>query len=530
MLDFMRKKKESLVIKIVFVVIVLSFIGTMFLVWGKGSDGAGGRSGFAAKVNGVKISMEEYQSTYQRVRNIYQQMYGQSLSPEIEKMLDLKKVALDNLIDNVLIMKEAKSMKITVSPDEVAKAIDTMPSFQKDGKFSFDLYQQLLRSSRITPKDFEESEQKELLLAKTRQAIKEKVKVSDEDALAAYHKENDKVDIEFVSYLPTDTTLLAKIQLSDTELNDYLQKNQNEFKTAEKVSISYVLVEPASQVGKLTVTEDEIQAFYQKNIDRWQRKDGIAPLKSVEAEVKAEALRQKTAKQAFEKVADTLYKNIKSGDLHLIAKQLGVKVHETVLFEANAPVTELVTEGAVVKQAFLLKPNEIGTPVETAKGIYLLKLKDRKPSVVPQLKEIRGVVEEKAKAVKAVELAKKQAEDATKQFANKGVLKTNSTGLFSFSTKGDVPSIGNSPELMDGAFKLTKAAPASSTVFKVGNRWYAIRLTQRLEASKDAFENSKEQIKQKLLPKKQEEAVTAWLKGLREKAKIELNPALKTDK
>jgi peptidyl-prolyl cis-trans isomerase D len=72
-----RKQKESIIIKIVFVIIVLSFIGTIFLVWGKGSDGMGGGSnGYAAKVNGTRISLEEYQNAYQRIRNMYQQIYG----------------------------------------------------------------------------------------------------------------------------------------------------------------------------------------------------------------------------------------------------------------------------------------------------------------------------------------------------------------------------------------------------------------------------------------------------------------------
>ena len=59
MLDIMRKKKNSIIIKIVFVVIVLSFIGTMFLVWGEGRSGMGGSTGYAAKVNGSKITLEE---------------------------------------------------------------------------------------------------------------------------------------------------------------------------------------------------------------------------------------------------------------------------------------------------------------------------------------------------------------------------------------------------------------------------------------------------------------------------------------
>ena len=43
MLGIMRKYKQNVVIKIVFVVIVLSFIGTIFLVWGRGERGEGTR-------------------------------------------------------------------------------------------------------------------------------------------------------------------------------------------------------------------------------------------------------------------------------------------------------------------------------------------------------------------------------------------------------------------------------------------------------------------------------------------------------
>jgi len=202
MLDLMRRKKQTIVIKVVFLIIVLSFIGTMFLVWGKGSDGGGRSGGYAAKVDGSRISLEEYQNSYQRIRNLYQQIYGQSLSAEMEKILGLRKIALDNLIESRLVMKEARSMGIKISDDEVAKSIEAIPAFQKDGKFDFNLYQQLLRGSRITPKDFEAGQKEELMLQKARQSIKDKVTVSDEDALAQYRKENDKIDLEYVAYAP----------------------------------------------------------------------------------------------------------------------------------------------------------------------------------------------------------------------------------------------------------------------------------------------------------------------------------------
>jgi peptidyl-prolyl cis-trans isomerase D len=529
MLDLMRKQKNSIIIKIVFVVIVLSFIGTMFLVWGEGRSGmGGGANGYAAKVDGSKISLEEYQNAYQRMRNMYQQIYGQTLPAEMEKVLGLKKVALDGLIDNFLIMKAAKGMDIKVTKEDVSSAIAAMPTFQKDGVFNFDLYQQLLKGNRMTPKDFENAQKGELILKKTRQAVKDKVVVSDEDALAQFKKENDKIELEYVAFAPAN--VIGEVKLTEAELNEYLQKNQAEFKTPEKVAISYILLDPSLQAAKLTVSEDEIQTYYQKNIDKYQSKDGIQPLKDVKDKVKADALRQKAAKQSFELAADTLYKNIKTGDLNLVAGQLGLKVQETAVFAANAPAAALVGEAAVLKKAFELKQGELGGPVETPKGIYIIKVKERKDSVVPPLAEIKAAVEQKAKVVKSLDLAKKKAEDAAKQFVAKAALKTQATGSFGFSAKGDLPAIGNAPELMEAAFKLTTAAPAVDTPFKVGSSWYAVRLKQRIEAPKADFEKSKEELKKKILPKKQDDALAAWIKELRSKAKIEINPALTADK
>ncbi len=528
MLSIMRKQKESIIIKIVFVIIVLSFVGTIFLVWGQGRDGMGGGSGgYAAKVNGTRISLEQYQSAYQRVRSMYQQIYGQSIPPEMEKALGLRKVALDGLIDNMLAMKEAKSLGIKVSKDDISNSIEAMPMFQKDGKFSFDQYQQVLRSNRITAKDFEEGQEAEVILKKVRQSIKDKAVVTDADALAQYKKENDKLDLEYVSYAPSDVA--AEVKLTDADLNEYLQKNPNEFKTPEKVALSYILLDPASQVAKTTVSEDEIQTYYQKNIDRWQGKDGIQPLTDVKEKVKAEAIKQKTAKGLFELAADTLYKNIKSGDLNLIAGALKLKVQETPLFTAAAPAPSLVGEEAVIKKALELKQGELGGPVETAKGIYILKAKERKAATVPALAEIKGAVEGKAKVAKAIELAKKKAEDAAKQLSGSAAVTTQTTGSFGYSAKGDIPAIGTSPEIIEAVFKLS-AAQAPAVPFKVGNRWYAVRVKSRTEAPKAQFDAAKEELKKKMLPKKQEDALTEWNKGLREKAKIEINQALIADK
>jgi peptidyl-prolyl cis-trans isomerase D len=51
-----------------------------------------------------------------------------------------------------------------------------------------------------------------------------------------------------------------------------------------------------------------------------------------------------------------------------------------------------------------------------------------------------------------------------------------------------------------------------------------------MEAPKADFDKTKEELKKRILPKKQDDALAAWIKELKAKAKIEINPAITADK
>jgi peptidyl-prolyl cis-trans isomerase D len=528
MLGIMRKYKESIVIKLVFGIIVLSFIGTIFLVWGEGGSGSGGSRNYAAKVDGNKISIDEFTKTYYRLRSIYEQLYGRSLTPEMEKQMGLKKQAIDTLVESVLVRKEARNMGLAVSKDEISAAVAAVPAFQKDGAFDFQQYLTVLKSNRITPNDFEESQKEELLVKKARQKIKDQATVSDADAQQQFHKRNDRLELAYASFSPAEVE--KDVNLTEQELTAYLQAHADQFKTPEQISIQYVLFDPASVAGKVTVNDEEIQTYYQKNIDRYQGKGGILPLTEVKDRVKTDAIKAKAGKQAYEQAADVINKNLAAGNLQAVATTLDAKIGETGLFTATTPPAQLAGEAAVLKKAFLLKQTELGGPVETARGIYALKLKERKPAAVPPLAQIKAQVETKARQDKARELARKKAEELLAALA-KGSTPTRlaDTPAFGFADNGQVPGIGVSPELMEAAFALTSSAPLPKAPVKIGDRWVVIRLKSRTAAAEAEFAKAREQLKQSLLPKKQQDALDAWLKGLKEKAKIEINQPLLAD-
>jgi peptidyl-prolyl cis-trans isomerase D len=316
----------------------------------------------------------------------------------------------------------------------------------------------------------------------------------------------------------------GEVKLTDKDLESYLQEHQAEFKTPEQIAIAYAMVTPAQFAAKLSVTPEEAQTFYQKNIDRYQGKGGILPFAEVKDQATADALKQKAAKEAYEKAADAANKFRTQGDLDAAAAALGSKVEKTGLFTLQAPPAQLAGEKELVTRAFGIKQNELGSPIETAKGIYLVKVIERKPAAVPPLAQIRGAVEQKTRDAKAAELAKKKAEEALANFGTTGAVKE--TGSFGYAATGVVPNIGTSPELMEAAFTLTNGAPAAKQAYKIGDRWYAVKLKNRIEAPTTDLAKQSETIKQNLLPKKQQEALDTWLKGLKAKAKIEINPAV----
>ena len=528
MLGIIRKYKESIVIKIVFVVIVLSFIGTIFLVWGEGGSAGSRSSDYAAKVDSTKISIEDYQQSYYRLRGIYEQIYQKSIPVEIEKQLGIKQMALDNLIESVLVRKAAKKMGISVSKEEISAAIEAVPAFQKNGVFDFQQYQQTLKGNRMTAADFEESQKNELIIKKARKSVQDKATVSDADAESYFHKRNDKLELQYMIITPE--AVMAEVKLSDQDLTAYLQAHQDQFKTPEQISIQYLLIDPASLAANVTVSEEEINSYYQKNIDRYQGKGGILPLAEVKDKAKADATRQKAGKEAYEKAADIINKNIAAANLQGAASALGSKVIESPLFNAITPPANLATETALLKKAFMLKAGEMAGPIETAKGIYAVKLKERKPAEVPPLAQIRSAVEAAARQDKAKELAAKRAEETLAALAkNSATVKLQETGSFSYNDQHSIPGIGISKELMDAALTLTAAAPTPKTATKIEQKWVVIRLKNRTAAKTEEFQKTKEELKKQLLPKKQQEALDAWLKELKAAAKIEINQQLIAD-
>ena len=165
MLSIIREHADSWMIKSILWLIIFAFVGTIFYSWGMGgSSGSGG--GVIASVNGKEIRQGEYERTFNNIVDFYRQQFKNQFSNDMIEKLDLKNQALEALIQKKILLHEAEKQNIQVSNEEVISFIKNIPAFQSNKKFSEIAYRNYIKSQRLTPGEFEETQRRTLLLDK----------------------------------------------------------------------------------------------------------------------------------------------------------------------------------------------------------------------------------------------------------------------------------------------------------------------------------------------------------------------------
>src|SRR4030042_6842971 len=106
MLHLMRKYSGSLVIKI-----ILGSIVVVFVFWGIGSFQAR-KAGRVALVNGEPVSVEEYRQSYNTIIERLRANFGNEVNEEIIERFQVKEQALHQLVDQKLLLQEAKRVTL----------------------------------------------------------------------------------------------------------------------------------------------------------------------------------------------------------------------------------------------------------------------------------------------------------------------------------------------------------------------------------------------------------------------------------
>ena len=470
MLQFVRSKQKSVLIKIAFGVIILSFvIGYTMLTSPTDQRAAQGRE-VAARVNGDEISYDSFQSGYSNLYNLYQNIYQGKFDAALEKQLNLPRQAMRQLIDEALLIQEAQKLNLEVTEDELIDSIAQYDAFQVDGKFSRDRYLEVLNYQRMDPEQFEVTQRRKLLTQKVRSSLQQGVNINDTELADAFHMENDKINLSYVWLTPA--LVESKVKVTDEGLKQFFDQNIENFRIAEKVSLRYLQFDPAryeNEVG--TATDEELQRYYRRNLDQFDIKEQVRAahiLLRIEKDADAVTIQKRAD------LADKLLKQLQDGaDFTQLAKTYSDDKSNA----NNGGDLGTFGRGTMVNEfeeaAFALRPGQLSPVVQTSFGFHIIKVTEY---IEPGVKPLVDVMDEvKAGLIleKSRQLAYEKAMDAYNINRKTGDLETaataNDLGIKEsgfFSANDAIDGIGRVPEISQAAFTLKEnqlARPIQTT-------------------------------------------------------------------
>ena len=403
MLGFMRKHAQGTFIKIVFWMIII-----VFVFWGVGVMVSGGnRVSVAATVDGQPIGVQEYQRAYENMHRIYQQLYKDNLSQQVLAQLNLEQRALDDLINDMLLRREAARLGLQVSDDEVRDSILNIPSFRDGARFDRSRYLAALRSSRLTPAEFEESQRESLLINKLESLLTDGLYVSDRELHDLFVLENEKINVAFAS-IPYERFKAAS-QVSDDEVKEHYEKYKGRFQTPEKATITYVDYDPAKLAAAIPVSDDNIKAYYDSHDSDYQAPAKVH-LRQILFVVPPNI--DDAAKAAIHTKAENVLTEARTGgDFATLAKE-----HSGDPLSKDAGgdlgwVEKGKLETPVEEAAFAAEAGTIPDLVESSRGLHVLKIEEVQPEKTRPLAEVRDDIVKTLQERNADETTRKALEE-----------------------------------------------------------------------------------------------------------------------
>jgi len=463
MLDFVRNQQKSIIVKLAFAIIILSFVIGYAMLSTPGGPGDESSTAEAAVVNGKSIAFDDFQSAYSNLYQIYQNIYQDQFNPALEKQLKLADKSINGLIDQALMQDEAERLQLVVTHKELIDAIAQVEAFQVEGVFNKDRYLQVLAYQRMNSDQYEAVKHNELLLDKVQGHFKAMVKVGDSDIEEEFRNINEKINLNFVSLTPAKFEKQVKIK--EPGLEAYFTENQETFRIQEMVALRYLQFEPQRYLDQVTFEEDELQRYYRRHLDQFEilekvKASHILIMVDAEADEKTRAERR-----AY---AETILEEVRAGkDFAELARAKSDDKASAV----KGGSLGYFTRGSMVKPfedaAFSMNPGDTSGLVETTFGYHIIRVVEYTEPGVRSLEDAIDEVKEGLRADKARQLAFEKAMDAYNinrktgdldAAAEANELGVKETGLF--TRDGYIDGIGRNEEIINTAHLLEDKALA----------------------------------------------------------------------
>ncbi len=367
----------------------------------------GGSGENAAEVNGVPIqSAQLEQQVSQRRAQLRERLGGEF--PDVLSE-GLRERVLDQLILREVLRQAATDARMQIPPERLAARIRNQEQFRQNGRFSRELYRQLVSRWGLSEQQYESHMRSAYRVEQLRDGV-----TTTAFALPSEGRESARLTraerrVGMLEYAREHAA--QRVSITPEDIQAYYDENRESFQTPPRLRVAYLELGREALAQQVEVTEQELRAEYRRTQadadDGGERQAAHILLEVPDGASQEEA-------EAVRAEAQRLRERIVSGDAEFgaIARE-----HSDDPGSANqGGDLGYVGRGSMVppfeEALFALEePGAVSEPVRTSFGFHLVKLVDvRNEGQASTFEQARGEIEQRLRREKAERLFRDRAE------------------------------------------------------------------------------------------------------------------------
>lgn len=520
------------------------------------------------EILGEKITQEQFTNTAVRWANIF--------------FRDSKENAAQLIWRQMALFRQAEKMGIFITEAELAQEIqnffpvDPLAFADKDG------YRRMLGSVfHLTDDQFEQTIKEYLLIRKLQYLLKSSIKITENEALQRYIKENEKVKVKYAALEAKD--FISHVETDEDEIKSFYTKYSERFPNAaeetwgykepEKVKIEYIMAGNDAVEQQINITDEEMHKYYEDKKELMFRKEAgdtseseekpegkesdktsvseFKPFDEVKEQIKNNLLLKERDAMVNKLIADAdneIYENIdkkefisfsKLAQKHGLSYVIPTNQNNGTNYFTKDELKEMIIDlPQFPQQVFDREINDPSPPLSSLEGKLIFRVIEKVDPRIPPYEEVRdkaaGDLRYEKAFAEAEKLAKKCLEIINQTSFEEGIkFIEEATGKIEIIETGYISRPGIISEDDDTEILEQERAKIAETVFglKVGGSaiaveykgektCYVVTLVDRKKVDPKKFEEVKELIMIQYLMEKQLAFITEWESWISKKTQL----------
>ena len=247
------------------------FVLFMVLSDSKIADAIGTRSNDLGKVNGEKISYQDFANLLDRYREFQLKQNGQEI-PE-SQMDQFRDQVWESLVSQKLMEQKISEYDLNVSDNEIKDLLlgpnppqsVTQYFIDSTGRFNREAYDAAIRNpqNKTAILQLEDQVRQQILQEKLTSLVNASAFVTDEEIRRKFDDDNVRMNADYILVslpIQNDSTLIP----TDDEISNYYSEHKNDYKKEETRKVKYVIFNTGASHSDTIAIEKNLSAILEK--------------------------------------------------------------------------------------------------------------------------------------------------------------------------------------------------------------------------------------------------------------------------